>query len=226
MKRICFALFAVALAACTATQQPVKKAAEATYDGELNILMLSDAGRNGSYDQRLIGEWMGVYADVLGPEFVISCGDLFHYQGIQSTSDPLLWSNFESIYTHGELQCPWYGVLGNHEYRGNTQAMMDYTQVSRRWNMPDRYYTLSVPLDDDEPDSERVRFVFIDTAPLIDKYRRDSLQYPDVQLVDPEEEVRWIDSVLGASTEQWKIVVGHHPLYTYDKKDDAEVFTT
>ena len=72
-----------------------------------------------SYDQRLIGEWMGVYADLLGPEFVISCGDLFHYEGIQSTSDPLLWSNFESIYTHGELQCPWYGVLGNHEYRGN-----------------------------------------------------------------------------------------------------------
>lgn len=82
-----------------------KKAAEGTYDGELNILMLSDAGRNGSYDQRLIGEWMGVYADLLGPEFVISCGDLFHYEGIQSTSDPLLWSNFESIYTHGELQC-------------------------------------------------------------------------------------------------------------------------
>ena len=39
-------------------------------------------------------------------------------------------------------QCPWYGVLGNHEYRGNTQAMMDYSEISRRWNMPDRYYTL------------------------------------------------------------------------------------
>ena len=113
MKKLCFAWFAVVLAACTTTQ-PEKKAAEGTYDGELNILMLSDAGRNGSYDQRLIGEWMGVYADLLGPEFVISCGDLFHYEGIQSTSDPLLWSNFESIYTHGELQCPWYGVLGNH----------------------------------------------------------------------------------------------------------------
>lgn len=134
-----------------------KKAAEGTYDGELNILMLSDAGRNGSYDQRLIGEWMGVYADLLGPEFVISCGDLFHYEGIQSTSDPLLWSNFESIYTHGELQCPWYGVLGNHEYRGNTQAMIDYSQVSRRWNMPARYYTFAVPLDDDKADSDRVR---------------------------------------------------------------------
>lgn len=221
MKKLCFAWFAVVLAACTTTQ-PEKKAAEGTYDGELNILMLSDAGRNGSYDQRLIGEWMGVYADLLGPEFVISCGDLFHYEGIQSTSDPLLWSNFESIYTHGELQCPWYGVLGNHEYRGNTQAMIDYSQVSRRWNMPARYYTFAVPLDDDEADSDRVRFVFIDTAPLIDKYRRESDQYPDAQRVDPDEEVRWIDSVLNASSEKWKIVVGHHPMYTYDGKDDIE----
>ena len=221
MKKLCFAWFAVVLAACTTTQ-PEKKAAEGTYDGELNILMLSDAGRNGSYDQRLIGEWMGVYADLLGPEFVISCGDLFHYEGIQSTSDPLLWSNFESIYTHSELQCPWYGVLGNHEYRGNTQAMIDYSQVSRRWNMPARYYTFAVPLDDDEADSDRVRFVFIDTAPLIAQYRRESDQYPDAQRVDPDEEVRWIDSVLNASSEKWKIVVGHHPMYTYDDKDDIE----
>ena len=114
MKRFCTILLAGVLAACT-TADPEKRVAEGTYDGELNILMLADAGRNGSYDQRLIGEWMGVYADALGPEFVISCGDLFHYQGIQSTQDPLLWSNFESIYTHGELQCPWYGVLGNHD---------------------------------------------------------------------------------------------------------------
>lgn len=218
---ISITLLAVVLAAC-ATTQSEKKAAEGTYDGELNILMLSDAGRNGSYDQRLIGEWMGVYADELGPEFVISCGDLFHYEGIQSTRDPLLWSNFESIYSHGELQCPWYGVLGNHEYRGNTQAMMDYTEVSRRWNMPDHYYTFSVPLDDEVADSERVRFVFIDTTPLIGKYRAEQAKYPDVQLVDPDTEVRWIDSVLCASNEKWKIVVGHHPMYTYDEKDDCE----
>ena len=30
--------------------------------------------------------------------------------------------------------------------------------------MPARYYTFAVPLDDDEADSDRVRFVFIDTA--------------------------------------------------------------
>ena len=82
--------------------------------------------------------------------------------------------------------------------------------------------TFSVPLDDEVADSERVRFVFIDTTPLIGKYRAEQAKYPDVQLVDPDTEVRWIDSVLCASNEKWKIVVGHHPMYTYDGKDDCE----
>lgn len=35
----------------------------------------------------------------------------------------------------------WFPVCGNHEYRGNTQAFMDYGKVSRRWMMPAKYYT-------------------------------------------------------------------------------------
>ena len=218
MKRFCTILLAGALAACT-TADPEKRVAEGTYDGELNILMLADAGRNGSYDQRLIGEWMGVYADALGPEFVISCGDLFHYQGIQSTQDPLLWSNFESIYTHGELQCPWYGVLGNHEYRGNTQAMMDYSEISRRWNMPDRYYSKTVDLDNDAT----LRLLFIDTTPLIDKYHKEAEEsYRDVASQDIDRQLQWIDSTLNASAATWTVVIGHHPIYAQTPKDDIE----
>lgn len=211
-------LFASFLAACTATE-PEKKAAEGTYDGELNILMLADAGRNGSYDQRLVSEWMGVYADELGPEFVISCGDLFHYEGIQSTRDPLLWSNFENIYTHGELQCPWYGVLGNHEYRGNTQAVLDYGGVSRRWVMPGRYYTKAFEVDDDTS----LRVVWVDTTPLIDKYHEEAEEsYRDIAAQDMEAQLRWIDSTLTASDETWKIVIGHHPIYADTDKDEEE----
>lgn len=32
----------------------------------------------------------------------------------------------------------WYPILGNHEYRGNTQAVIDYSKVSRRWVMNER----------------------------------------------------------------------------------------
>ena len=49
--------------------------------------------------------------------------------------------------------CP-FAYLGNHEYRGNTQAVIDYSKVSARWNMPDRYYTFAM-----ENDGVTVRFV-------------------------------------------------------------------
>lgn len=63
----------------------------------------------------------------------------------------------------------WFPVLGNHEYRGNTQAVLDYTNISRRWTMPARYYTKAF-----EDKGATIRIVWIDTAPMMDKYRKDS----------------------------------------------------
>ena len=83
-------------------------------------------------------------------------------------------TNYELIYSHPELMIDWFPILGNHEYRGNTQAVLDYTNVSRRWSMPGRYYTKVF-----EKKGTAIRFVMIDTAPLIDKYRNESETYPD-----------------------------------------------
>ena len=76
--------------------------------------------------------------------------------------DPLWMTNYELIYSHPELQIPWYPILGNHEYRGNTQAVLDYSAVSRRWQMPARYYSKVF-----EEDGATLRVVFIDTTPLM-----------------------------------------------------------
>lgn len=217
MKRsIIVALIAVISLSAAAQSEKINfdkkfKKAEAT------IFVLSDAGRNGSFDQRRIGEVMGVYADSLGPETVISCGDMFHYDGVQSVNDPLFMTNFESIYPAGELQCAWWGVLGNHEYRGNTQAVIDYSKISRRWNVPSPYYARTFEGVDDDS----ILVVFIDTAPMIDKYRTEAA-YPDAHSQDPARQIAWIDSTLSASKARWKIVVGHHPIYSYSKKEKAE----
>ena len=76
--------------------------------------------------------------------------------------DPLWMTNYELIYSHPELQIPWYPILGNHEYRGNTQAVLDYSNVSRRWQMPARYYSKVF-----EEDGATLRVVFI--APPADE---------------------------------------------------------
>ena len=102
--------------------------------------MANDLGRNGYYDQKPIAELMGEMGEVLGPKCVLAVGDIHHFNGVASVNDPLWMTNFEQVYSHPELMLDWFPVLGNHEYRGNTQAVLDYGKVSRRWMMPARYY--------------------------------------------------------------------------------------
>ncbi len=187
------------------------------FDKKFNFYVANDLGRNGYYDQKPIAELMGVMGEEVGPEFVLATGDVHHFEGVRSVNDPLWMTNYELIYSHPELMIDWFPVLGNHEYRGNTQAVLDYTNVSRRWTMPARYYTKSF-----EDDGITLRIVWIDTAPLIDKYRNDSATYPDACKQDYKKQLAWIDSVLTTAKEDWVIVAGHHPIYAETPKDESE----
>lgn len=111
------------------------------FDQKFNFYIANDLGRNGYYDQKPIAELMGTMGEEVGPEFVLATGDIHHFEGVRSVNDPLWMTNYELIYSHPELMIDWFPILGNHEYRGNTQAVLDYTNISRRWTMPDRYYT-------------------------------------------------------------------------------------
>ena len=179
--------------------------------------MANDLGRNGYYDQKPIAELMGVMAEEIGPECVLAAGDVHHFEGVQSVNDPLWMTNYELIYSHPELMIHWLPILGNHEYRGNTQAVLDYTEVSRRWMMPARYYTRAF-----EEDGTTIRFVMVDTTPLMNKYREDTEKYPDACKQDNAKQLAWIDSVLTAAKEDWVIVIGHHPIYAETSKNDSE----
>lgn len=209
-----YLFLALLLIACRATAQV---ADYSVFEDKFNFYLANDLGRNGYYDQKPIAELMGVMAEEVGPEFVVAAGDVHHYEGVRSVNDPLWMTNFELIYAHPELMIDWFPILGNHEYRGNTQAVIDYTQVSRRWTMPARYYTRAF-----EDDGITLRIVCVDTPPMMDKYRNDSLTYPDARHQDLSRQLAWIDSVLTAAKEDWVIVIGHHPIYAETPKDDSE----
>ena len=187
------------------------------YDDKCNFYMANDLGRNGYYDQKPIAELMGVMAEEVGPECVIAAGDVHHFDGVASVNDPLWMTNYELIYSHPELMIAWYPICGNHEYRGNTQAVVDYSRVSRRWEMPARYYTKAF-----SEEGTTVRIVWIDTTPLIDKYRQEFTKYPDACQQDIDTQLEWLDATLAAAKEDWVIVVGHHPIYAETSKDDIE----
>ncbi len=212
---LCVALFVAAISlsfvsnAQTPEQWKVLK-------GDISLFIANDLGRNGYYEQKPIAELMGVMAETIGPEAIVAAGDVHHFEGVASVNDPLWMTNYELIYSHPELMISWLPILGNHEYRGNTQAVLDYRNVSRRWEMEGRYYTKVF-----EDDGVSVRLVLIDTTPLINRYHNNDT-YLDVDAQDIDAQLKWIDSTLKEAKEDWVIVVGHHPMYAQTKKSDSE----
>lgn len=188
------------------------------FKGKLTFFVCNDNGRNGYYDHRTIATTMGRMAEEgAKPEFVMALGDVHHFNGVQSVNDPLWMTNFETVYSHPELMLDWFPVCGNHEYRGNTQACLDYSDVSRRWEMRDRYYTKCF-----RDKGMTMRVVWIDTTPIIKKYREEKELYPDAYRQSDTRQLEWLDSVLTVSKEDWVIVGGHHPVYAETSKDDSE----
>lgn len=214
MRKIFLAALLMGAAAVSAQQRLDDPA---MFEDKLNFYVANDLGRNGYYDQKPIAELMGQMAEVVDPEFVLATGDVHHFEGVQSVSDPLWMTNYELIYSHPDLMIDWFPICGNHEYRGNTQAVVDYSAVSRRWEMPAFYYTKVF-----EEEGTTVRVVWVDTTPMIDKYRKDTKDYPDASKRDYNRQLQWVDSVLTAAKEDWVIVAGHHPIYADTEKSVKE----
>ena len=219
MKRILpLLLAAAALVSCGQVTVSTDRTGQwKALEGPLNFYLANDLGRNGYYDQKPIAETMGKMAETIDIEFVVAAGDIHHFEGVQSISDPLWMTNYELIYSHPDLMVQWYPICGNHEYRSNTDAVVEYSNVSARWEMPAKYYTFVK-----EEDGVTVRIVMVDTTPMIDKYREETDKYADASRSDWKEQTAWLDQVLSEADEDWVLVVGHHPIYAYTDKSESE----
>lgn len=187
-------------------------------DTSLSILVVGDWGRHGEHNQRDVARAMDSAAVHLDPVAVVSVGDNFYPDGVQSVHDHAWKVSFEDIYTAHSLHVPWIVALGNHDYHGNVQAQIDYTDVSRRWTMPARYFDTTFVEDEDDA-SVSVLLLVIDTNPFQTDYlAAPAGEYGDVATQDTSRQKRYIDSVLTSSKATWKIVIGHHPMYTGGKR--------
>ncbi|HLA64404.1 MAG TPA: tartrate-resistant acid phosphatase type 5 family protein [Rhodothermales bacterium] len=196
------------LASCTGGR-PVGDLPEAQpfSSDALNFIVVGDWGRAGFFNQREVAAQMGRTADEIRARFIVSTGDNFYTTGVASVTDSKWRRSFEEIYTAPSLQVPWYVALGNHDWQGDPFAQVAYSNRSTRWELPAPYYSITGRLDDDSTD---VLLVFIDTTPLAD-FERAQI-YPLSSLWDQDAQYAWIDSTLAASTAEWKIVIGHHPI--------------
>jgi tartrate-resistant acid phosphatase type 5 len=179
------------------------------FPDSLNFLFISDFGGQGGKIQRDVAFQAGIIAGLEKSKFVITGGDNYHQNGIQNARDSRWKSEYEDIYSSQSLMIPWYASLGNHDYVGNAQAEIEYSLISKRWKMPDRYYAHTEKIND----TTDALFVQIDTSPFITEYRNNDSIY-HVLGQDIHKQLYWIDSVLNSSHALWKIVVGHHPIYS------------
>lgn len=159
---------------------------------ETGFLFFGDAG-TGSKEQFQVGKSMVDFCKTSKCDFVTLLGDNFYPSGVKHTKDPLWKSAFESPYA--DLNILFYAILGNHDYRGNIKAQLEYGKISNKWKMPNRYYSLSQgPVD----------FFFLDTNDF-NSTQRD-----------------WLKKALSSSQNPWKIVCGHHPIYSYGGHGNSE----
>lgn len=120
-----------------------------------------------------------------GCDFAVTLGDNIYNNGVTGVNDAQFASKFEKPYAN--LPFRFYMVLGNHDYRGNVEAQVAYTQRSSKWYLPKRYYSFRsgpvsfLALDTNQPDAAQLAFV------------KDWLKTVDTP---------------------WRVAFGHHPRYT------------
>jgi tartrate-resistant acid phosphatase type 5 len=182
-------------------------------DPALTFLAVGDWGRDGQDNQADVARQMGLVAAAVGARFVISVGDNFYEDGVASVSDPKWKTSFEDVYSAPSLQVPWHVALGNHDYHGDSQAQLDYAATSHRWRLPARWYSRQ----ERAPDGTTMDLFVLDTSPFIRGYYEDGAEKVKVAGQDTEAQLRWFAAALAASRADWKVVVGHHPVYSGGK---------
>jgi len=189
--------------------------------GALNFIAMGDWGRNGADHQKEVAAQMGKTAFEIKSQFTIATGDNFYPSGVISQWDPLFRYSFEDIYTAFSLQWDWYPVLGNHDYKSNPDAEVAYSKISRRWKMPARYYSRLIPIPGDT--ASKILFLFIDTNTLIPEFYSNTDYDPNVRSQDSAKQKKWIAKELSNRSPniKWKIVVGHHPMFTGGSRTEA-----
>ena len=201
---------ATAQAAVVGALMPRNLFAADAQAGGLNFLVVGDWGREGDPTQLRVAEQMGIAGKAIGAQFVISVGDNFYEHGVKTVDDPQWQTSFEKIYTAPSLQVPWHVVLGNHDYGGNCDAQIAYSQVSKRWNMPARYFTRTERIDE----KTTAEFFYIDTTPMVLGSAATPSPNTSKHRESSERQVAWLASALAESTAPWKIVIAHHPVYS------------
>jgi tartrate-resistant acid phosphatase type 5 len=164
-------------------------------DKAIRVLAFGDFG-TGSASQKKTAAAMLEFHRKTPFDFGITLGDNFYNVGMLSPADPRWKTWWEDMYSG--LGVKFYASLGNHDWghADSPAAEILYSEKSSTWKMPAPYYTYT---------AGSVQFFALDTNEM------------------SEAQLMWLKEELEKSKAHWKIVYGHHPIYSDGDHGDSIV---
>ena len=211
----------------------------------MRFLVFGDWGRQGRFNQAEVAASMGAVAEQLGVSFAVSTGDNVYDRGISSATDPLWKKTFSDVYSHPALAAlPFYAVVGNHDWLSNVTAQVSAGGVrvsDPRWTAHMSFapqpaaarttHWLGVDAGAAPANASwtpLLALVYVDTSPWVQEYRAAAnlMNWAAAGIVPPSPgAAQWqawedaqaarLTAALAGSNARWKVVVGHHPIYSY-----------
>jgi tartrate-resistant acid phosphatase type 5 len=176
----------------TFLQRPPAVFAAAPAGQSVRVLAFGDFG-DGSEPQRQVATAMREYHGKQRFDFAVTLGDNFYSTGMASPDDERWKTWWSDLYD--PLKILFYATLGNHDWGqpNSPAAEIIYSARSPSWRMPAAYYTFT---------AGAAQFFALDTD------------------VISEAQLLWLTDALDASRARWKIVYGHHPIYSHGQHED------
>jgi hypothetical protein len=160
----------------------------------IRVLGFGDFG-DGSREQRSVASAMLQYHRLHPFDFAITLGDNFYNKGMKGVDDPRWKTWWDELYDPLGIQ--FYATLGNHDYGfpESPAAEILYSKQSPSWRMPATEYVFA---------AGPAQFFAVDTQ------------------VMSAGQLAWLKRELDASKSHWKVVYGHHPIYSHGQHGDSQ----
>jgi hypothetical protein len=196
--KLLIAFFSLSLFFYGALYSGQSNAKESLSSSRFTIIFFGDHG-TGKEGQLQVAQSMTKTCKRISCDLAVGLGDNFYPDGVNSVFDPQWHQKFTKPYAG--LTIPFWMTLGNHDYRELVQAQVDYTRLQDKWNMPARHYSV-------EGLPSWLHMYGLDTEAIT------------------EDQAFFAKKAL-CGKRGWKILFGHHPLFSNgwhgDQKDHQKI---